>query len=313
MTNLKLNTLVPGLLVSLKTTISGNISYRTKDVVADATPVTGTESIVAWETTRTITDAAEYEAAKKVRSKARSLVSSVCVASAFGLLCPENKARELSDAVLEGQRIAADFNAVSRITRIGVFAITGKVASDDEQAIRAINSEMADLIEQMRDGAANLDPAAIREAANKARDVSMMLTPATQERVGAAIEIARKEARRIVKAGETAALQVDASVIAALAHGRTAFLDVDMAQGEVAAPATVAAAVDFIETPTDIGVAVRDQTGTAPVLDIVDAEFTEIATPVATPVATLEVEATMWDRAMSGVDDGEQDNDTAES
>lgn len=243
------STLRPGLLVSLKTALSGNVAYNVRNLVHD---VMGADvgQVVKWETTRTIADVAEYEAAKKVRSKARSLVAGVCASSAFGLLCPETSAGELGQAISDAQLLADDFNRTSRVTRIGCFVIVGRVASDDVQAIRAINSEMADLIKTMQEGAANLDPAAIREAANKARDVAVMLTPATQERVAAAIDIARKEARRIVKAGETAATQVDASVVAALAHSRTAFLDFETST-YVAAPVVQATGVDFAEEAAD--------------------------------------------------------------
>jgi hypothetical protein len=236
-------TLIPGLLVSLKTTLTGNVSYRVTDV--DRRVTDSNAQVAVWETERTIADPVEYEAAKKVRSKARSLITSACIPSAFGLLCPERGADKLALMVREAQRIVAAFNSSAKLTRVGVFVITGRVAADDEQAIRAINSEMAELIERMQQGAANLDAAAIREAANKARAVSMMLTDSARERVAAAIDLARKEARRIVKAAETAALTVDSSVVSALAHSRTAFLEVDMPQADVAAPMVEARAVEF--------------------------------------------------------------------
>jgi hypothetical protein len=297
-------TLIPGLLVSLKTTLTGNVSYKTRDLVpTESAPEGGI--VQQWDTLKTVADAAEHELAKKVRSKARSSVAGVCVASAFGLLCPESKKRELDDAIRDAQRLATEFNASAKLTRVGVFVITGKVASDDEQAIRAINSEMAELIEGMQKGVANLDPAAIREAANKARDIALMLSPATQERVGAAIELARKEARRLVKAGEVAGVAVDQSVVAALAHSRTAFLEIDTVQGDVAAPVQQAASLelsapDSAFTPEQLAemdataadfAASRDAQmaeTAAPVLDVVDAEFTEVDAPA--PVATPAIE-----------------------
>lgn len=246
-----LETLIPGLLVSLKTTIAGNIQYKTRDLLpSEQAPEMGT--VAEWQTTRVIADAAEYEAAKKARSKARSVVVGACISSSFGLLCPERNEGALIDAVNQAYKIRDEFNATSRLTKISVGVIKGKIASDDEQALRAINGEVAELIEQMQAGAANLDPTAIRDAANKLKDVGAMLSPAVKERVDAAIDIARKDARRLVKAGETAASVVDQSVVAALAHSRTAFLDMDE-QDDIAAPEQSAAAVDFDPAVLDGG------------------------------------------------------------
>ena len=236
------DTLIPGLLVSLKTTIIGNVNYKVLDLGGTSD---GATAIKRWETERTTIDVAEHEAAKKARSKARSLITGACVQSAFGLLCPQNKAEILEAAVREAQQIAAEFNSTARLTRVGVYVISGRVAADDEQAIKAINSEMADLIGKMREGAANLDPAVIREAANKAREISAMLTDSSRERVQAAIDLARTEARRIVKAGEQAAIAVDQSVVDALAYSRTAFLDIDVVQTDIPAPCGGAAAIDL--------------------------------------------------------------------
>ena len=90
------NTLRPGLLVALNTSVKGNVNYTRRDLETDHETDAGLKT--KWETERTITDAAEYEQAIKVRSKARSLVTAVCTPTAFGLLCPETGAPELQPA-----------------------------------------------------------------------------------------------------------------------------------------------------------------------------------------------------------------------
>src|SRR5580765_135900 len=89
MSAINTSTLRPGLLVGLSTSISGNVRYRTQTLEEEHLTEDGAEA-ARWETERTITDPAEYEAAKKARSKARNSIVRVCAASAFGLLCPED-------------------------------------------------------------------------------------------------------------------------------------------------------------------------------------------------------------------------------
>src|SRR5260221_4374072 len=95
---LQAQTLRPGLLVSLKTSLDGNVKYRSVDIVADHVTAEG-ERRAKWETERTIQDPAEYERAVKARSKARAIITGVCAPSSFGLLCPEFQRDKLTAAV----------------------------------------------------------------------------------------------------------------------------------------------------------------------------------------------------------------------
>lgn len=251
MTDEKTTTLIPGLLVGLKTTLEGNVEYHTVDAAPDESVLPSAEmnvgaqvAVAAWNTTRVTKDTVEFEAAKKIRSKARALITGVCAASNFGLLCPERKLDELRGAVKEARALVAAFNETSRVTKITCSCIFGRIASDDVEAARAINAELLELIEAMRRGCETLDSAKIREAAAKAKDIGVMLTPAMQERVEAAIKMARGEARRLVKRGESAAVAVDRAVVDQLAFARSAFLDLD-ATYTIAAPTVEAAELDL--------------------------------------------------------------------
>lgn len=239
-------TLRPGILVGLKTSITGNVEYHKTELSAEFTDTDGTMR-ARWETEKVVKDAAEHEAAVKVRSRARSLVTSVCSTTAFGLLCPEVAEDKLLVALDAAAKICEDFNATATVTRVWFAAIKGRVASDDVAAVKAINNEVRELLAEMESGVTKLDVKAIRDAAARTKELGSMLTPDAQARITIAIEAARGVATKIKAAGETAALAVDKQVLQTLAECRTAFLDLDDAKA-IAAPVATAAALDFEPT-----------------------------------------------------------------
>lgn len=240
---IKTSTLRPGLLVSLKTSLTGNVKYQTRTIGAEHRTEEGALHAV-WETARTVIDPAEHEAGKKARGSARFTVARVCSTSAFGLLCPEDGAAALESAIVEARAIAEKFNQTATLTRLSVYVITGRIAADDVEAAKAINSEVRDLLDTMRQGVSDMDAATIREAANKARGLGQMLLPEAEARLRVAIEAARTAARQIIKAGESAGIEVDQLAMRRIAESRTAFLDMDDA-GEIGAPVASGRAVDF--------------------------------------------------------------------
>ena len=222
---MNISTLKPGLLVSLHTDISGNVQYQRYDTEPEHY-VDGTKRS-AWETTRVVLEPDEHERAIKARSKARSLITGVCTQSRFGYLCPKADRERLEDAITQAQALAADFNMSAAITRIGVYVVIGEVAANDLQYIRSLNAEVRSLIDQMTVGVQKLDVKAVREAAQKARDVSAMLEPGIAEKVRESVAEARRVARRIVKAGEAAAVEVDTATLRKISEARMSFLDLD--------------------------------------------------------------------------------------
>lgn len=236
----------PGLLVALKTTLTGGVSYE-KRTIEEGTD--GAASVATWQTTRVIADKAEHEAATVARGKARTAVSRVCCLTSFGLLCPEAEEEKLSAALDEAQRIAEDHNRGAKFTRVEVLAITGRVADSDERAARAIGSEVRELIAAMEAGIRRADPEAIREAANKARALSGMLSADVRGSVSAAIQeargIAREIVRRVEKSGETAAEVVEGLQLKALQAARFAVLDLEPAAEAQAPDAPTGRALDL--------------------------------------------------------------------
>ena len=239
------STLRPGLLVSLKTSCRGNVKYDRVDLEGGRSEGSEmTTEVTKWETTREIADIEEYKRARKAQSKASSIIRSVCSHSAFGLLCPESEADRLAAAIAEANQVTEAFNRSASLTRVNIYVIAGKVASDDVEAVKAINSEVRDLIEKLQEGVRNADVAVIRQTANKAREIGNVLTPEAQVRIQFAIDAARKVARDIVKAGEGAAIEVDQLAIRKIAEQRTAFLDLSD-PAETAAPVHQARSIEL--------------------------------------------------------------------
>jgi hypothetical protein len=234
--------LKPGLLVALKSTVTGGVAYRRVDLDAPAegSPVEGEakREVSRWETTRIVDDPEEHERAVKVRGKALSEIRSVCViSSAFGCLCPMDREAELDDAVRRARALVEDFNATARCTRVTVNTIKGRIASTDEEAIRSITGEMSYILANMNRAIDKMDPVAIRGAATEAARMSAMLDESQVQRVSDAVIEARKAARlitkRVEKAGESAASVMLDIQRGAIERARFAFLDTE----EVNAPA----------------------------------------------------------------------------
>jgi hypothetical protein len=263
---MRISTLRPGLLVSLSTTVKGNVKYSVTEIEAEHATGDGMRR-ATWQTDKLIVDPVEHDEAIKLRGKARSLVTGICSASSFGLLCPESSRERLDAAVAEAQAIADGFNARASVTRMAVHVIVGRVAEDDAQAVRAINAEVRGLMEAMDQGLRKLDVAAVRDAANRARELSAMLTPEAAGRAQAAIDAARSAARRIVKAGEEAAIEIDAATLRVIREGRAAFLDLEEA-APIADSVVTGRAVDL---DPDVAAASADYVAKAATIDLDEA------------------------------------------
>lgn len=243
----EIKTLRPGLLVSMRTSITGNVHYQRHDIEKDVLDEDG-QLRASWETTRTVTDPVEHEAAAKVRGKAQSLVRSVCSKSEFGLLCPAERADELKAAVTAARVLASQFNEGAEHSWVTVSVIFGRIAQDDVEAVEAISTELRELMADMERGLSNLDVKTVREACNKAVGMGQMLSVDAKGRLDVAIKSARSAARRIVKAGEAVAGEIDQAALAQIAMARTSFLDLDRDDAVVAAPEISGREFEFATT-----------------------------------------------------------------
>jgi hypothetical protein len=240
----------PGLLVSFRTSIKGGVSYQ--QTILEADHMEGASRLARWETKRQITDAEEHQAAQEARNKVRTLICGACCQSSFGYLCPEANVSQLEQAVEAAQSIVDEHNGSARYTRVELFVLTGRIADSDDQAARAIGSEVRDLIDAMERGVKGADAAAIRDAANRAKRLSGMLSAEARESVSAAIDevraVARDIVKRVEKAGEAAATVVDAVTLDAVQAARFACLDMEAAGEGVRMP-SAGRAIDLAPAP----------------------------------------------------------------
>lgn len=227
---MRTTTLKPGLLVSLKTRIIGGVEYQRADLTPPTDAPQGADA-KRWETTRIVEDPDAWESARATRSKAQSLIRGACIKSDFGLLCPVSLEAKLKDKIDEAQALAEKFNDGPQQIRVEVYVVSGRVADSDEQAARAIASEIRGLLDGMNQGIAEADPEAIRQAANRARNLGAMLDEESAGRVKKAIVEAREVAKAIVKrvkgGGEVAEKVIAEFKLEALQAARFAFLDMD--------------------------------------------------------------------------------------
>ena len=230
--------LQPGILVSLKTSLKGGVVYQRVDLeVEDATVVEVDGETVAdksrWETTKIVDDPAELARATKIRSTARGRISAVCAPTSFGLICAAAREAELNKAVAEAQEMIEDFNSGAIATKVELFVLKGRIAASDEEAAKAIASDVKDLLEQMEQGIRKLDVETIRDAASRARKLGAVLDPTQSERLGKAVAAARTAAReitkRVTKGGELAEKVLAELDTAPIQTARFAFLDLDTA------------------------------------------------------------------------------------
>lgn len=232
-------TLKPGLMVQLGTKMEGNRDYVTRDK-GEQTLEDGT-LVSKWEGECTIEDPEEWERGVKVRGKARSLIVGACSHTAFGLLCAKDNESELDRRVAEARAEIAAFNASAQKTRIRLNVLKGEIKQTDEEAARAIASEVADLMGRMRDSIKEADSDEVRKLATRAKQMTEMLGSETQrEQVNEAIVAARKAAReitkRVQKQGQDAAEVIRQLSIAPIEKARFAFLDMsDYTPGQVVA------------------------------------------------------------------------------
>lgn len=253
MTSTMTTTIRPGILVALRSTVTGGVTYNRVDLDASTVKDGAAEGASAerWETTKLITDPAELERATKVRSAAVAEINKVCVRTSFGLLAPASAETSLDEAHAKARALVEAHNASATHTRVSIHMLKGRIASTDEEAARAIASEIEGLLRDMERGVAMLDPETIRGAASKALAMGAVLDESKQAAVTSAVEAARTAARiivkRVQKAGEDGALVLADLQTGEIEKARMAFLDLDEPGDTTANDSEAAPALPAVE------------------------------------------------------------------
>lgn len=251
-------TLRPGVLVSLSTSIDGGVEYQRVDLENCAITDGGSQRS-RWETTRTVVDPKEHEEAVKVRGKCRALITGVCTSTARHLLCPLEKEALLREKITEARELAWAFNKTATTTSVTVSVICSRVANDDQQAAQEISLEFRALVALAESGVAQMDKKKVQDAAAKMKDLGQVFNPDSKLKVDDAVAAFRKVARKIGKAGEAAAVEIDTETMAKLRAARTAFLDLDGATDDTDTDAAQQADVDADSQANDIAADLRQR------------------------------------------------------
>jgi hypothetical protein len=219
--------LKPGILVSLKTHQTGNRSYQKQELERAHRTEGGVERS-RWNTTKIVFDPEEAKEATTVSSRARYLITRLCADTAHGPLCPSERRAELYEAIAEARTLVENFNATAVFSRIEVNVICGEVVADDVEAARALFSETEKLMSQMQEALEQLDTKKVQQLCSKALNMGQMLSPEANANIVAAVNIARQARKKIVAAGEQAAIQIDQRAIDLIGAARNSFLDFGM-------------------------------------------------------------------------------------
>lgn len=220
---IRISTLRPGWLISVKTSIKGNVSY--KKIEGPTTIADDGSEHSEWEMQRCVKDPKEQAKAVEVRGKARAQVAAICANSDFGLLCPNDRKPDLEKAVRGARQMCEEFNADAKVTKLKFGVLAGYVEPSDAEAVRAIQGEVRELLDEMKSGLQELDADKTREAATRATRLATMLTDNVQAEIKSVVKAVRGQARKIAKASEQIAVVIDEAVLERIDSSRTMFLD----------------------------------------------------------------------------------------
>lgn len=223
----KIKNLRPGILVSIRTHQTGNRSYQKREIERAHLTEGGVERS-RWDTVKIVYDPEEAKEASQVNNRARYLVTRLCAETAHGPLCPTERREELYAAIEEARTMVADFNARAAFTRLSINVICGEIVADDVNTARALFSETEDFMRQMQEGLKELDVKKVRALCLKTLDVGQMLSPDANAAAVLAVNAARDACRKIVAAGEQAAIALDQNALETIALARSSFLDFGM-------------------------------------------------------------------------------------
>jgi len=194
----------PGILVALRTRVSGGVHYARTDLPVDPSEADdAVGSIARWETIRTMEDPEEYKRAREVGALASAAISRLCIRTSFGLLCPTSREEELDLAIAAARWNVDLWNTQTMHTTVTVNAIKGRIADNDEEAVRSLIAEATELVERMDQGLARADVQVIRDAASRARKLIGIMDNQAADSISAAVDAARQAAREIVRRVDT--------------------------------------------------------------------------------------------------------------
>lgn len=221
----------PGFLVSLKTQVEGGVKYQ-RTALNEETLESGAE-VSEWNTEKTVEDPEEFDRATEARLKVRSLVSSLCIDTPFGLVCPKENVPALDAAFEEADALLQEFNEGATFCRVRYSTMRGEIAENAAEAVKAVTEEVATLLADMKGALSTGNVRSIRDLASRASTVGKLLEQdsAGKDTLSRAVAAARKIASTIVKKvekeGENLADILAAANIEPVSVARLSFVEHD--------------------------------------------------------------------------------------
>jgi hypothetical protein len=218
--------LEPGLLVGVSTSVVGG-AQRVKVEIDHHED--GSSETTRWETTQTIQDKEEYEAANRLRAKIRKAIAGVCRQTMFGvLICPSDREVDLAARIAEGKAKRDAFNATSVHSKIRLAVICGTIAETKGEAAQALSLDLATRLGDLQTMIAAGDVGSIREICTRLAQDQKLLEQKSSARatLGRAVITGRRLARDIKKAidaGEQAASVIEEANTSPIAAARFVF------------------------------------------------------------------------------------------
>lgn len=197
----------PGIFPNIRTSVIDKYYGATdKDhqVLVDRIRADGCSERKTQNTTVRV-DPEEWDLATKARSKARSLVVSVCAKTPWGLIADLDREDELAGAFLMARAQVDDFNAESTHYEVKASWFPGITTGTDASEAANVRVEVIDMVNRLDAALKSADVRNIRKiCGDELRQVNMLLDPDIEQHkaVKALIRRAQETARALVKAGE---------------------------------------------------------------------------------------------------------------
>ena len=192
----------PGWLIVDDLHVSTGAKYRTSE---QHEAIEGQTLHGNWRNDKTVANVEEQKAVLRTKKRAYAEVRKLGYWMLAGTFVPLDKADELEAALIESNRIVAEYNAQAKFTHIRGSLIPIQVTSDNTIAAEAVWKRARQVLEEMTDAIDKLDVAKIRETLRSASNIETIFPAEQAEKITKAFKVCKKIAFNIKRkqAGKT--------------------------------------------------------------------------------------------------------------
>lgn len=204
----------PGYMIALKTSTEVKhpdaIVYHRE--LLEETILPDGSSKKRWKTTKIQENPGEFKVATTVRLRVRTVVTSHCAETPFGLICPKDDMPALRAALAALRPEVQAFNETSKHYRVVWSMLPGEIAENATEAVEAISEQVALLVEQLERATIAGSVDGIRGVCGNAVQLGKLLEQESEGKAALdrAIKAARRVARQVVKRVEKSTEDLEA-------------------------------------------------------------------------------------------------------